>query len=260
MLIDSHCHLHFPGLREDVDDVVKEALAADVIFSITVSTHLSQSAEIQEVLGTHDSVYGTTGVHPCEAYHDDALYDAIIATTQHPKIVGLGETGLDYLHQTVDPLVQQSSFDTHIQVANALHLPLIVHTREAEQDIFPFLRKSKYQGVMHCFTGSYDLAKKALDLGFFISFSGVLTYTSADELRTMARKIPKDRVLIETDAPYLVPKSVRAKKIQVNQPAFVVATCQVLADLWGWSFLDTAQQTTRNCLRVFDKLPNIDIF
>lgn len=255
MLIDSHCHLHFPGLKEDVDDVVKAAVASRLIYMVTISTHLSQSAEIQALMDAYDIVYGTTGVHPCDAYHDDGLYDAIIATTNHSKIVGLGETGLDYLHQTVDPLVQQSCFEAHIEAANTLKLPLIIHTREAEEDTLSFLKKSQYQGVLHCFTGSYDMARKALDMGFYISFSGILTYTSADDLRSIARKLPKDRVLIETDAPYLVPKVMRAEKNKVNQPAFIVATCHALADVWGWSFNDTAAQTTRNCLRIFDKLP-----
>lgn len=260
VLIDSHCHLHFPDLKEDLNDIVKDAVKAGLIYLVTISTRLSQSSDIQTVMDTYDVVYGTTGVHPCEAYHDDALYDAIIATTNHPKIIGLGETGLDYLHQSVAPLVQQSCFEAHIEAANTLQLPLIVHTREAEQDTLAFLQKSQHQGVLHCFTGSYDMAKKSLDMGFFISFSGILTYTSADDLRTIARKIPKDRVLIETDAPYLVPKAMRVEKNKINQPAFVVSTCQTLADIWGWSFSDTAQQTTRNCLQIFHKLPKPSIF
>lgn len=260
MLIDSHCHLHFPGLKEDLDDIIKDAMEAGLGYLVTISTRLSQSSEIQTIMDTYDLVYGTTGVHPCDAYHDNALYDAIIATTNHPKIIGLGETGLDYLHQTVDPLVQQSCFEAHIEAANTLQLPLIIHTREAEQDTLEFLKKSQHQGVLHCFTGSYDMAKKALDMGFFISFSGILTYTSADDLRAIARKLPKDRVLVETDAPYLVPKAMRTEKNKINQPAFIVATCQVLADIWGWSFADTTEQTTRNCLQIFDKLPRTDIF
>ncbi len=260
MLIDSHCHLHFPGLKEDLNDVIKDAVEAGLIYMVTISTHLSQSSEIQTLMDTYDTVYGTTGVHPCDAYHDDALYDAIVATTNHPKIVGLGETGLDYLHQRVDPLVQQSCFEAHIMAANTLQLPLIIHTREAEQDTLALLEKSKYQGVLHCFTGSYDMAKKALDMGFFISFSGILTYTSADDLRAIARKLPKDRVVIETDAPYLVPKTMRNEKNKINQPAFIVSTCQTLANIWGWSFDDTAAQTTRNCLRLFQKLPKTNIF
>lgn len=260
MLIDSHCHLHFPGLREDLDDIVEDAVASGLIYLVTISTSLSQSSEIQTLMDTYDIIYGTTGVHPCDAYHDTALYDAIIATTNHPKIIGLGETGLDYFHQTVDPLVQQSCFEAHIEAANTLQLPLIVHTREAEEDTLSFLKRSQHQGVLHCFTGSYDMAKKALDMGFFISFSGILTYTSADDLRIIARKIPKDRVLIETDAPYLIPKSMRSGKNKNNHPAFVVATCQTLADVWGWSFADTAMQTTRNCLQIFHKLPKTGIF
>jgi TatD DNase family protein len=260
MLIDSHCHLHFPGLKEDLDDVVKDAAASGLIYLVTISTHLSQSSEIQTLMDTYDIIYGTTGVHPCDAYYDAALYDAIIATTNHPKIVGLGETGLDYLHQRVDPLVQQSCFEAHIEAANTLQLPLVIHTREAEQDTLAFLKKSKHQGILHCFTGSYDMAKKALDMGFFISFSGILTYTSADELRAIARKLPKDRVVIETDAPYLVPKTMRGEKNKINQPSFIVATCQTLADTWGWSFEETAEQTTRNCLQIFHKLPKTGTF
>ncbi|MEK7654883.1 MAG: TatD family hydrolase [Pseudomonadota bacterium] len=255
MLIDSHCHLHFPDLKDDLDDIVKDAVKAGLIYLVTISTRLSQASDIEKVMDAYAVVYGTTGVHPCEAYHDDALYDAIIAAVNHPKIVGLGETGLDYLHQSVDPLVQQSCFEAHIEAANTLQLPLIVHTREAEQDTLALLKKSAHQGVLHCFTGSYDMAKKALDMGFFISFSGILTYTSADDLRAIARKMPKDRVLVETDAPYLVPKAMRAEKNKINQPSFVVSTCQTLADVWGWSFADTAQQTTRNCLQIFHKLP-----
>jgi len=260
MLIDSHCHLHFPGLKEDLPDVVREAQAANVVFMITISTHLSQSGTIQTISDSYDYIYGTTGIHPCEAYHDNDLYNAILATINHPKIIGLGETGLDYFHQTTDPLVQQSSLETHIEVANTLQLPLVIHSREAEQDTLGFLKKSRYQGVLHCFAGSYEMAKKAVDMGFFISFSGILTYTSTDDLRTTARKLPKDRVIIETDAPYLVPKSMRSQNSKINQPAFVTSTCHALADVWGWSFIDTARQTTQNCLQVFSKLPKIDNF
>ena len=178
MLIDSHCHLHFPGLKEDLPEVLEEARANHIVYMVTISTHLSQSLEIQTLCDTYDIVYGTTGVHPCDAYHDNALYDAILATTNHPKIIGLGETGLDYLHQTVDPLVQQSSLEAHIEAANTLALPLIIHSREAEQDTLSFLKKSNHKGVLHCFTGTYEMAKKAIDMGFLISFSGIQNFPS----------------------------------------------------------------------------------
>ena len=255
MLIDSHCHLHFPGLVEDVKRVIDTAKEASVKYLITISTQLPQVSDIQNLIETYPAVFGTTGVHPCDAYQDAELYDVLLEQAKHPKIVGFGETGLDYFHKTVSESVQQECFEVHIEAANKAGLPLVIHTRDAEADTLGLLKKSRSFGVLHCFTGSYDMAKQALDLGFYISFSGILTYTSAENLREVARKIPKDRVLLETDAPYLVPKGHRSNGYKTNQPAFIRETCEVLANVWQWSVLETAHQTTQNCLRLFQRLP-----
>ena len=257
MIIDSHCHLHFPGLIEQVPQIIKNAEIAGLTYMVTISTILSQAPEIQNLMDTYPQVYGTTGVHPCDAYDDENLYQAIVETAKHHKIVGIGETGLDYFHKKVDPAIQKRCFETQVQVANDLNLPLIIHTREAEADTVAILKQATRPGILHCFTSSYDMAKQALDMGFFISFSGILTYSSANDLRETARQIPKDRVLIETDAPYLLPKSKQTEYKAPNQPAFIRATCQKLSEIWGWSFEDTAHQTTKNCLQVFNKLPII---
>lgn len=249
-IIDSHCHLNYPDFEDDLEEVIQRAQSEGVQRLITISTKIEQTHEIKSIADAYDCVYGTIGVHPLEAKTYNNLYEDIIAAAQHSKIVGIGETGLDYFYKTVSPDIQKESFYTHIQAANTLDLPLIVHTREAEADTLGFIKEARCPGVLHCFTSSYKMAAQAIDMGFYISFSGILTYSSAQDLREVAKKLPKNRVLIETDAPYLTPKS-RRKDNKRNEPLFVKDVCLELAKIWCMDYNDVAKITTENCLRLF---------
>lgn len=260
MLIDSHCHLDFPDFAPERDAVVARARAAGVGRLITISTRIDKFDAVREVAESYDDVFFTVGTHPHQAHLDpEASAERIVALAQHPKCVGIGEAGLDYHYDQAPRDVAARVFRTHIAAARGSGLPLVIHTRDADADTARILTEEMGQGafkaVLHCFTAGPALARTALDLGLMISMSGVLTFKNSAGLREIAATIPLDRLLVETDAPFLAPIPHRGKR---NEPAFVVETAKVLAEVKGVDVAAIAQATTRNVLTLFDKLPPIE--
>lgn len=254
MFIDSHCHLNFPDFKEDLKDTLERAQAMGVKGFLSICTKLEEASQIQTIAESNTNVAWSVGVHPHETegvFGTDLLSD-VIRLSNHPKVVGIGETGLDfyYNHSPRDP--QLWSFRKHIEAAIAQDLPLIIHTREADQDTIDVLDEyeDRTKGVFHCFSGTMDLCKKALDRGFYISISGIVTFKKADSLKEVAAYVPLDRLLIETDAPYLAPVPHRGKR---NEPAFVVHTAEVVAELKNISLPALEQSTTENFFTLFPK-------
>lgn len=258
MLVDSHCHLDFPGLVEDVDAVKARALAANVGLMVTISTRIRQMEKILAIAEAHETVYASVGTHPHNASEEkDLTLDDILRHTDHPKVVAIGEAGLDYHYDHGDPVDQAAGFRRHIEAARQTGLPLVIHTRDAEADTAQILEEESAKGafpfLLHCFTGSLELAERAVALGGYVSFSGVLTFKKSDELRAVAAALPVDRLLVETDAPYLAPHPKRGKP---NEPAFVALTAGVLADVRGVSLGRIGDITTANFFRLFSKVPD----
>ena len=234
-LIDSHCHLDFPDFADDLDAVVARARAAGVERMITIGTQIAKAAEVAEIAERYDDVFFTVGTHPHEAASEGAEdFAAVREFAQHPKCVGIGEAGLDYHYDRAPRDVAQRVFRGQIALARELGLPLVIHARDADDDIAAILTDEMGQGrfsaLMHCFTSSRGLAETALGLGLSISFSGVVTFKKSVGLRAIARDVPLDRILVETDAPYLAPAPHRGRR---NEPAFVVATASVVAEARG---------------------------
>ena len=256
MLVDSHCHLDFPDFAAERDDIVARARNAGVGTMLSISTKLSTFEGVRQVAESYPDVYCTVGVHPHEADREEGADDAsrLIALAGHPKVVGLGETGLDYYYAHSSRANQRAAFEAHISAARETGLPVVVHTRDAEADTMEILRqqtgKGGLAGVLHCFTGTRRLADFALEIGFYVSFSGILTFKNADDLRETAKSMPLDRLLVETDAPYLAPMPMRGKR---NEPAFVAHTAAYLAELRGLAAEDLATATTDNFFRLFAK-------
>lgn len=258
MLVDSHCHLDFPELSGQLDDVLTRAADAGVGVMVTIGTRLSTFDKARAIAERFDHVYCTVGVHPHEAEEEgQSTPDRLIELAQHPKVVGIGETGLDYFYDHSPRGRQQDSFRAHITAARATGLPLIVHSRDADDDMAAMLQDGTGQGgphpltgVLHCFSSGPALAKAALGLGFYISLSGILTFKKADDLRAIAADVPHDRLLVETDAPYLAPVPHRGK---TNEPAFVAHTAAALANVTGLSTTDLATATTANFFRLFNR-------
>ncbi len=255
-LIDSHCHLDFPDFADELDAVVERARAAGVERMITIGTRPDKAARVAEIAERFDSVFFAVGTHPHEAASEAAEdFAALRRFAHHPKCVGIGEAGLDYHYNFALPEVAQRVFRGQIRLARELGLPIVIHTREAEDDTAAILKDETGQGafsaLLHCFTSSRALAEAALGLGFSISFSGVVTFKNSGELRAIARDAPLDRILVETDAPYLAPVPFRGKR---NEPAFVVATARVVAEAKGITPEALAAATRANTLRLFPKL------
>jgi len=255
MLIDSHCHLDDPRYAEDGEAVLARAAAAGVDLMLTISTTLSGFPAVRAVAERHTNIYCTVGVHPHEAAGEgQATVEALVSLARHPKVVGIGETGLDYHYMHSPRAAQLAMFHTHATAARDCGLPLVVHTREAEDDTIAVLTeeggKGPLNGVFHCFSGSARLAHVALDLGFYISLSGILTFKGADDLRALAKDLPIERVLVETDAPYLAPVPHRGKR---NEPAFVLHTAEALATLRGMTLEEIGLRTSENFRRLFAK-------
>jgi len=251
MIIDSHCHINRKEYDEDRSDVLKKARDIGVKRFITINTDIKEAHDLQRIAEQEKDVFYTIGNHPSESYMTDTLYEDLNALCNHPKLVGIGETGLDFYYDNVNRSVQQDSFAIHIDVANKHDLPLIVHSRSAEDETIALIKKAN-KGVMHCFTGSYAMAKKALDSGFMISLSGILTFKNAQDLRDIVKKLPLDRLLIETDAPYLTPDPFR--KIKRNEPYYVYYVAQKLAEIKEITFDEVAKQTTDNCMALFSRM------
>ena len=259
-LIDSHCHLDFPDFAEEVEAVVARAGAAGVERLITISTRVAHGARLVALAERFAEVYFTIGTHPHQAA-EEAETDAaaIRAFAAHPKCVGIGEAGLDYHYDYAPRDVAAKVFRAQIGLARALELPLVIHARDADDDVAAILREEMKQGafkaVLHCFTSSRALAETGLALGFYVSFSGVLTFKNSQNLRDIARDAPLDRLLVETDAPFLAPAPHRGKR---NEPAFVTETARVLAIVKGVDEATIAAATRANTLRLFAKMPAMD--
>ncbi|MBI1207890.1 MAG: YchF/TatD family DNA exonuclease [Azospirillum sp.] len=254
MLVDSHCHLDFPDFADDLDAVVERARAAGVGRMVTICTRVSRFAQVRAVAERYPDILCTVGVHPHHAA--DELSDATVArlTTlaDDAKVVGIGETGLDYFYDKSPRDQQSESFRRHIRACLETGLPLIVHTRDADADTITILREeaagSELRGLMHCFSSSRQLAEQAVEFGFMISLSGIVTFKKSEELRAIARDVPLDRLLVETDAPYLAPVPKRGKR---NEPAFVAHTAAAVAEVKGVTSAALAAATTANFFRLF---------
>lgn len=254
MLIDSHCHLNYAGLGDDVPGVLARARAAGVGGFLAISCRTSEWAEVTGIAEAHPDVWASVGIHPHEAdTHPDVQAQTLAEAAHHPRVIGIGETGLDYYYEKSDRGRQQASFRAHIAAARATGLPLIVHTREAEADTLALLKEGAtgpLRGVIHCFTASRSFAEEALALGFYISLSGIVTFKNARDLQETARILPADRLLVETDAPYLAPVPMRGQRCE---PAFVAHTARFLAALRGEDADALAATTTANFHALFSK-------
>jgi TatD DNase family protein len=254
-LIDSHCHLNYEGLAERQGEVLENARNRGVTGFLNISTRQREWDDVIAVADRHGDVWATVGVHPHEAdAHPDLGAAALIDAAKHPRVIAIGECGLDYYYDKSDRQAQRDRFQAHIDAARATGLPLVVHTREAEDDTAAILTRAVQEGgvagVLHCFTGSADLARKALDLGFYISLSGIVTFKNAVELQDTAKQVPSDRLLVETDAPFLAPVPNRGKTCE---PAFVADTAAFVASLRGEEPEKLAETTTGNFFRLFSK-------
>ena len=257
MLIDSHCHLDFPDFAPDLDAVVARARAAGVARIITISTRVDAFDRVAAVAERFDEVFFTVGTHPHQAHEEpEASVETLLSLSAHPKCVGIGEAGLDYHYDRAPREVAARVFRRQIAAARASGLPLVIHSRDADEDMAAILTQEMGEGaftaVLHCFTSGAALARVGLALGLSISFSGVLTFKNSDALRLVAAAVPLDRVLVETDAPFLAPTPHRGRR---NEPAFVAETAGVLAALKGLDRATIAQATTANVQRLFSKLP-----
>lgn len=257
MLIDSHCHLDFPDFASELDDVVARARAAGIARMVTISTRVRRFAGVLAIAERFPDVYCSVGTHPHYAHEElDITAANLVAHTRHPKVVALGEAGLDYHYDRSSRDAQERGFRSHIAAARETGLPLVIHSREADSDTARILEEETGQGafpaVLHCFTGGPDLARRAIALGLSISFTGILTFKNSTALRAIAAELPADRILVETDAPYLAPLPFRGKR---NEPAYVVETAKILAETRGVSFDEIAQQTSENFFRLFGKVP-----
>src|SRR4051812_8866560 len=257
MLIDSHCHLDFPDFAGDLDALVGRARAAGVGRMVTISTRVRRHDGLLAIAERFPDVFCSVGTHPHNAHEElDIGVAELVARTRHPKVVAIGEAGLDYHYDYSPRDAQERGFRNHIAAARETGLPLVIHAREADADMARILEeetgKGPFPAVLHCFTGSLELAQRAIALGLSISFTGILTFKKSDELRAIAASLPADRILVETDAPYLAPGRFRGKR---NEPAYVVETAKVLADTRGVTLDEIARQTTENFFRLFSKVP-----
>lgn len=254
MLVDSHCHLDYPPMADDLAGTLARARGAGVGTLLTIGTRLRDFARVRAIAEAHTDVFCSVGIHPHEAQAEEADTARLVALADHPKVVGIGETGLDYYYDKSPRDRQQANFRAHIRAAQATGLPLIVHTRDADEDTAAILeeacRAAPLKGVLHCFTSTRGLAERALALGFHISISGIVTFKNAEDLRATVRAIPLDRLLVETDAPFLAPVPVRGRPCE---PAYVVHTARKVAELVGVAPERLAEATTANFFALFDR-------
>ena len=260
MLVDSHCHLDFAQLAEDEAGVIERAAAAGVRRMVTIATRLSSFAKVLQIAERHDSVFLATGVHPHQAGEEGpASPEPLIANAAHPKVVAIGEAGLDYFYDKSPRDAQAQGFRHHIAAARTTGLPLVVHTRDAEEDTIAILGQGMdegaYSGIVHCYSSSRWLGEQAVSMGLYLGVGGILTFKRSDELRDTVRDMPKDRILLETDSPYLAPVPRRGK---TNEPAYVAYVAKVLAEVWGTDVAEVEARTTDNFFRLFHKVPRPD--
>ncbi len=255
MLVDSHCHLNFPDFRDDREAVITRAREAGVAVMQTICTEIEEFDEVAGIAEAHDGIYCSVGVHPNESgLKQKADVEMLLARTSHPKVIGVGETGLDYHYEQTSHETQQASFRIHIAAARASGLPLIVHTREADEDTVAILaqemKKGAFKGLIHCFTSTQYLAEKAVEMGMYVSLSGIISFKNAEAIRATVKSLPLERLLVETDAPFLAPLPHRGKR---NEPSFVAHTNRKLAEIKGITEEESARATTENFFRLFDK-------
>jgi TatD DNase family protein len=255
MLVDSHCHLDFPDFASELDAVVARAGAAGVGHMVTISTRVRRHAQLLAIAERFPNVTCSLGTHPHHAHEElDITADELVARAQHPKVVAIGEAGLDYHYDNSPREAQEQGFRTHIAAARATQLPLVIHAREADDDTARILEeemgKGPFPAVLHCYTGGPDLARRAVALGLSISFTGIVTFKNSAPLREIAKSLPADRFLVETDAPYLAPLPFRGKR---NEPAYVAEVAKMLAEVRGVSFEEICRQTGENFFKLFAK-------
>jgi len=257
MLVDSHCHLDFPDFKDELDGVVARARSAGIGRMVTISTRVRRQDGLLSICQRFPDVFSSVGTHPHHAHEElDIGTDEIVARTQNSKVVAIGEAGLDYHYDNSPRAAQEQGFRAHIAAARQTGLPLVIHSRDADDDTAQILReetaKGAFPAVLHCFTGGRGLALTGVELGLYVSFTGILTFKKSDELRAIAAELPADRILVETDAPYLAPGRYRGKRCE---PAYVTETAKVLAATRGVSAEEIARQTTENFFRLFSKVP-----
>lgn len=257
MLVDSHCHLDFPDFAGDLDALVARARAAGVGRLVSISTRVRKFEPLLALAERYADVFCTIGTHPHHAAEESDVTTAdLVARSRHPKVVGIGEAGLDYHYDFSPRGLQDRGFRRHIAAARETGLPLVIHTREADDDTQAILDeemgKGAFSAVLHCYTGGLELAQRAVELGLYVGFTGIVTFKKSDELRAIAAALPIERILIETDAPYLAPGKYRGKR---NEPAYVGEVAKTLAEVRGVSADEMARQTTENFFRLFAKVP-----
>ena len=256
MLVDTHCHLDFETFSNELDAVVERAHQAGVKRMVTISTLVRDMEKLLDITRRFDDVYCSVGTHPSSSHEEnDTTAEKLLQYAKNPKVVAIGEVGLDYHYDDATPQEQKRNFHEHIVAARESGLPLVIHTRDADIDTSDILveemKKGEFSFILHSFSSGQELAKTALEIGGYISFSGILTFKSAENLRNIAKTVPVDRVLVETDSPYLAPVPFRGK---TNEPSFVKQTALVLADVLGVPFDEIAKHTTENAYRIFSKM------
>jgi TatD DNase family protein len=257
LVIDSHCHLDFEALHSHLPDVLARAEAAGVGLMVSISSRVTGFESLRKIAEDNTNVFCTIGTHPHNAHEELAITaEQLVDLARHPKVIGIGEVGLDYHYRHSTPQAQSQGFRTHIAAARLAGLPVVIHSREAEADTIRILEDEMARGafvpLLHCFTSKPELADAALAMGGYVSFSGILTYRTAEDLRATARRVPLDRLLVETDAPYLAPVPYRGK---TNEPSFVVKTLETLAAIKGVTSTELADITSDNFFRLFSKTP-----
>lgn len=259
MLIDTHCHLDFPDFEAERDDIVARAHAAGVKQMITISTRVKKFPTILAIAEKYPSVFCSVGTHPHNADEElDVPVSELVELSKHPRVVAIGEAGLDYFYDNAPRQAQAIGLRNHIAAARETGLPLVIHSRAADEDMAAILSEETGKGafpfLLHCFSSGPELARIGVELGGYVSFSGILTFPKSEELREIAKTVPLERMLVETDAPYLAPKPYRGKR---NEPAYVAHTAAVLAETVGASADEIARITTENAFRIFSKMPRV---
>lgn len=255
-IIDSHCHLDYLAQYQNVSDVVARARAVGVSGMVTICTKIREFDEVLKISEQFDNVWCSVGLHPHEVDKENEVStEHLIDLSKHPKVIGIGETGLDYYYENSSPTAQKRSFRAHIAAARETGLPLIVHTRDADDETSQILNeemsKGKFPGLIHCYSSSKQLAENAINLGFFISLAGIITFKNAGSLREIVKELPLDRLLVETDSPYLAPVPKRGNR---NEPAYIIHTVKALAELRNMSINEVASATNDNFYRLFSRL------
>lgn len=261
MLVDSHCHLDFPDFAEELDDVVNRASEAGIGRMVTICTRVRKFDQVLAVAERFEQVYCSVGTHPHNADEElDVTVDELVKLAEHPKVVAIGEAGLDYHYDNSPREAQMQGLLVHIDAARQTGLPLVIHSRDADEHMMAVLEnemgKGAFPALLHCFSSGRDLALKGVELGLYVSFSGILTFKRSEEIRAIAAEVPLDRLLVETDAPYLAPMPHRGKR---NEPSYVVETAKILAEVKGVSEAEIWKITTENFFKHFSKMPQLEV-